>query len=128
METLTAGTLTTVLTHCRDYPDWCAVIVVRDNSRMREFLKSMKECLNDTSDDDVVSISRSGNIKFKNGSIIRTVLSDSRARGIRCHEVIYDDKIEEDGGEVSVKINKIIYHCREEPVTLDNFLSEFKIV
>lgn len=128
MEALNANTLTEVMRHCRDYPEYQAVVVMNDHSRFREFLSSMKDYLRGDGSDDILGVSRAGIIKFKNGSYIRPIMTDSRARGVCAHEIIYDENVE-DNESIAARIRKIIYHCREEePVTLDDFLSEFKIL
>ena len=130
METLNASTLAGVMTRCLLYPEYKAVIAVGDRSRFREFLSSMKEYIRDGGGDDITGISRAGIIKFKNGSYIRTIMADSGARGICAHEIICDDSIS-DSDSIVERIRKTIYHCHEEepePITLDDFLSEFKIL
>lgn len=130
MEALNATSLSEVMMRCRLYPEYKAVIAIGNRSRFRDFLNSMKEYLRDDGSDDISSISRAGIIKFKNGSYIRPVTSDSKARGICAHEIIYDDDIGE-AESIAERIRKIIYHCHEEepePETLDDFLSEFKIL
>lgn len=129
METLNANSLADVMKHCRDYPDYQAVVVISNRSRLREFVSSMKAYLRDDGGDDITSMSRVGIIKFKNGSYIRPIAADSGARGVSAHEIIYDDGVED--AAIAARIKKVIYHCHEEepePITLDDFLSEFKIL
>lgn len=129
MEILNARSLVDVMNHCRDYPGYQAVVVINNRSRLREFTSGMRTYLRDDGSDDVTSISRAGIIKFKNGSYIRPITADSGARGVSAHEIIYDDGLED--ADIAARIRKIIYHCHEEesePVTLDDFLSEFKIL
>lgn len=130
MENLNANTLAEVMRHCRDYPEYQAVIVMDEHARFLEFRNSMRQYLRNDEDGDVLSVSRDGIIKFKNGSYIRPVMADSGVRGLCAHEIIFDDGIE-DKTSISARIRKLVYHCREEtekPVTLDEFLNEFKIL
>lgn len=130
MEVLNATTFSEVMMRCRLYPEYKAVVAIGDHSRFRDFLNSVKKYLKNDEIDDITGISRAGIIKFKNGSYIRPLTSDSKARGICAHEIIYDDDIR-DIESITERIRKIIYHCHEEesePVTLDDFLSEFKIL
>ncbi len=130
MEVLNATTFSEVMMRCRLYPEYKAVVAIGDHSRFRDFLNSVKKYLKNDEIDDITGISRAGIIKFKNGSYIRPLTSDSKARGICAHEIIYDDDIG-DIESITERIRKIIYHCHEEesePVTLDDFLSEFKIL
>ena len=126
MEILNSNSLARVMEHCRDYPGYQSVIMVNGSRRLREFMNSMKELLRNEECDDISSISRAGIIKFKNGSYIRPIPSDSGARGLCAHEVLYDEGIVD---ELAAKVKKVIYHCREDkPVTLDEFLDGFKII
>lgn len=128
MEMLNADTLANAMRHCRDYPQYQVVIAIKDHSRLQEFLISMKEYLGNGNDEEIHSISRAGIIKFKNGSYIRPVMSDSKARGLSANEIIFDESVE-DAESVSARIKKVIYHCREEiPETLDDFLGGFRII
>lgn len=128
MEVLSANTLADALVRCRDYPGYQVVIIMSDHSRLREFMSSIREYLRNDESEDVLSVTRAGIIKFKNGSYIRPIMADSKVRGVYAHEVIHDGDI---GDEMSIatRVRKIIYHCQEEEaVTLDDFLSKFKIV
>lgn len=130
MENLNANTLAEVMRHCRDYPEYQAVIVMDEHSRFLEFRNSMRQYLRNDEDGNILSVSRAGIIKFKNGSYIRPVMADSGVRGLCAHEIVFDDGVE-DKTSISARIRKLVYHCREEtekPVTLDEFLNEFKIL
>lgn len=130
VENLNANMLAEVMRRCHDYPEYHAVIVINDHARFLEFRNSMRQYLRDDEDNGVISVSRAGIIKFNNGSYIRPVMADSGVRGLCAHEIVYDDGIE-DKVSISERIRKLIYHCREEtekPVTLDEFLNEFKIL
>lgn len=127
MEILNAETLANAMRHCRDYPGYQVVIAIKDHMRLREFLTSIKEHLGYGDNEEIHSISRAGIIKFKNGSYIRPIMPDSRARGLSANEIIFDESVE-DAGAVLARIKKVIYHCvEEEPETLDDFLGGFKI-
>lgn len=128
MEMLNAETLANAMRHCRDYPEYQVVIAIKDHMRLREFLMSIKEHLGYGHNEEIHSISRTGIIKFKNGSYIRPIMSDSRARGLSANEIIFDESVE-DAEAVLARIKKVIYHCvEEEPETLDDFLGGFKII
>lgn len=128
MEMLNADTLANAMRHCRDYPGYRVVIAIKDHMRLREFLMSIKEYLGYGDNEEIHSISRAGIIKFKNGSYIRPIMSDSRAKGLSANEIIFDESVE-DTKSVSARIKKIIYHCVEEtPETLDDFLGGFRII
>lgn len=127
MEVLNADTLANAMRHCRDYPQYQVIIAIKDHLRLREFLVGMKEYLGNGKE-EIHSISRAGIIKFKNGSYIRPVTSDSKARGLSANEIIFDESVE-DTESLSTRIKKVIYHCKEEmPETLDDFLGEFRII
>lgn len=128
MEILNADSLANAMRHCRDYPQYQVIIAIKDQMRLREFLMSTKEYLGNGSNEEIHSISRAGIIKFKNGSYIRPVMSDSRARGLSANEIIFDESVD-DVEFVLAKIKKVIYHCTEEELeTLDDFLGGFKII
>lgn len=128
MEMLNAESLASAMRHCRDYPQYQVIIAIKDHTRLRDFLRSIKEHLGNQNNEEIHSISRAGIIKFKNGSYIKPVMSDSKARGLSANEIIFDESVE-DVESVSAKIKKIIYHCREEiPETLDDFLGGFRII
>lgn len=130
MESLNASMLAEVMRRCHDNPEYHAVIIINDRARFLEFRNSMRQYLRDNEDNGVLTISRAGIIKFKNGSYIRPIMADSGVRGLCAHEIIYDDGIT-DRTLISARIRKRIYHCLEETektVTLDEFLNEFKIL
>lgn len=130
MKSLNADMLAEVMRRCHDHSEYHAVIIINDRARFLEFRNSMRQYLRDNEDNDTLTVSRAGIIKFKNGSYIRPVMINSGVRGLCAHEIIYDDGIT-DKTLISTKIKKLIYHCLEEaenPVTLDEFLNEFKIL
>ncbi len=89
MEVLNANSLTNAMKHCRDYPQYQAVIVINDHTRLQEFLKGAKTYIQSESDEHIHSLSRAGVIKFKNGSHINSIMADSRARGLCANEIIF---------------------------------------
>lgn len=126
MEALNSNSLAGLMEHCRDYPGYQSVVVFNNSDRLRDFIRSVKEYLQIERNDGVRSISRAGIIKFKNGSYIRPIPCDSGARGLCAHTVLYDEGVTD---EMTTRIKKVIYHCREEtPITLDEFLDSFKII
>lgn len=139
MEVLSANSLTGLMERCIEYPNYKAGVLFNDCSRVKEFLSCIKGEIGDNECYGVSGISRAGIIKFKNGSYIRPITPDTKIRGLRINELIYDNLLELAKVEdiINTHIRTVIYHCDEQVTTvsesrsnssLDDFLKEFKIL
>lgn len=132
MEMLNANSLAGIMQRCQSYPRYKAIVAFNNASRLQEFISDIRANIREENLDGINGMTRAGIIKFKNGSYIRPILADTKAKGLQANEVIIDESVD-NISELKTKIRQLFYHCdeesqEEERVTLDDFLSQFKIV
>ena len=132
MKTLDSNSLVDLIERCATYPMYQAIIVLANQQRLREFICSARKCINEPDFDGIKCVTRAGIIKFQNGSYIRPIPYDTKAKGLQANEVVVDDEID-NPQSIKDKIKELFYHCSEEDtseelVSLDDFLNDFKIV
>lgn len=135
MEQLSGESLASMMQRCNQYPQYRAAVLFGSNSRLREFAASIVQNIS-LADHGIESVSRAGAIKFTNGSTIKPYVADqSRSRGVRVNEILYDaDGLSMESAPKFLTVS--IYHCVEgkeeadctSENDLDTFLSGFKIV
>ena len=135
MEQLSGEALADMMQRCNQYPQYRAAVLFGSNARLREFAASIVQNIS-WEDHGIESVSRTGAVKFTNGSTIKPYIADQpRLRGVRVNEILYD--AEEVSIENAPKFLTVgIYHCAEgeeeiKPTSendLDAFLNGFKII
>lgn len=132
METLNGNSLAGIMQRCESYPGYKAIVAFNNASRLKDFTADMRRNIHKAKLDGLSGITRAGVIRFENGSYIRPILADTKAKGLQANEVIVDESVD-NISELKTKIRQLFYHCdeenkEEERITLDDFLSQFKIV
>lgn len=128
MQVLNSKSLFGVLERCSRYDGYHVMALMSNNDRAKEFIQAfIEKGAGIVHKVDTVRYT----IEFKNNSWIKAVTQGSgAARGLKCHEIIYDDGIEKGiiSGIFLEGYDGYMECVDYENESLTNFLDEFTII